>query len=103
MAVAKDGNISGFPSTTDVGVNQFTVEVNDNNGQTDQATLQIEVFDSADINLSGGIGMDDLSLLALRWLDSGCVSPQWCDWADIDRSGDVNLVDFTDIAKKWLQ
>jgi len=41
--VAANGDLSGTPTTADVGLNSFTVEVSDGNGGTDSATLEITV------------------------------------------------------------
>ncbi|MEN8127297.1 MAG: LamG-like jellyroll fold domain-containing protein [Planctomycetota bacterium] len=104
LHISGDGTLSGSPAVGDAGVNLFTVEVDDNNGGTDQATLQIEVFDAADINIDSSIDIDDLFLLTLRWLDDGCNgTTEWCDWADINRSSAVDLADFARITEKWLE
>jgi len=43
LNIAPDGALSGTPGAGDVGWNQWTVEVSDGNGGTDQATLMINV------------------------------------------------------------
>ena len=43
LNVASDGSLSGTPAQSDVGANTFTVQVNDSNGGTDIATLNINV------------------------------------------------------------
>ncbi len=43
LSVATDGTLSGTPTSSDVGLNQFTVQVDDGNGGTDTATLEITV------------------------------------------------------------
>ncbi|MHC4989054.1 MAG: DUF4347 domain-containing protein, partial [Planctomycetota bacterium] len=43
LSVATDGTLSGTPDTGDVGLNVFTVRVEDGNGGTDTATLNITV------------------------------------------------------------
>jgi hypothetical protein len=48
LSVATDGALSGTPANADVGVNAFTVEVNDDKGGTDQATLNITVINVND-------------------------------------------------------
>jgi hypothetical protein len=45
LIVASDGALSGTPADSDIGINNWTVEVNDSNGGMDQATLEILVFD----------------------------------------------------------
>ncbi len=43
LSVAPDGTLSGTPSSSDLGTNSFTVMVDDGNGGTDTATLEILV------------------------------------------------------------
>lgn len=43
LNIAPDGALSGTPGSGDVGWNQWTVEVSDGNGGTNQATLRIKV------------------------------------------------------------
>jgi hypothetical protein len=43
LSVASNGALSGTPTNADVGANAFTVQVDDGNGGTDQATLNITV------------------------------------------------------------
>ncbi len=43
LSVASNGNLSGTPGSGDVGANQFTVRVEDGNGGSDQATMNITV------------------------------------------------------------
>jgi hypothetical protein len=43
LSVAADGALSGTPGSGDVGANVFTVQVDDGNGGTDTATLNITV------------------------------------------------------------
>jgi hypothetical protein len=43
LAVAADGTLSGTPGSGDVGLNSFGVQVDDGNGGTDAATLEITV------------------------------------------------------------
>ena len=43
LNIAPGGALSGTPGSGDVGWNQWTVEVSDGNGGTDQATLRIRV------------------------------------------------------------
>ncbi|MDF7822764.1 Ig-like domain-containing protein [Pontiellaceae bacterium B12227] len=43
LTVSTNGVLGGMPSSGDVGLNSFTIEVDDGNGGTDVATLQIVV------------------------------------------------------------
>jgi hypothetical protein len=43
LNIAPDGALSGTPGSGDVGWNQWTVEISDGRGGTDQATLRINV------------------------------------------------------------
>ncbi|MCK4564427.1 MAG: hypothetical protein KAU94_07125, partial [Verrucomicrobia bacterium] len=44
LTIASNGDLSGTPGAGDVGPNSWNVEVNDGNGGTDQATLEITVL-----------------------------------------------------------
>ncbi len=44
LFVAGDGTLSGTPTAGDIGLNSFTVQVDDGNGGSDTATLQITVL-----------------------------------------------------------
>lgn len=48
LVIVSNGNLSGTPVQTDVGLNSFTVEVLDGNGGTDSATLEITVVNTND-------------------------------------------------------
>ncbi|MGJ8654761.1 MAG: Ig-like domain-containing protein, partial [Opitutaceae bacterium] len=55
LNVASDGTLSGTPGASDVGNNTFTVQVDDGNGGTDTAQLDIAVLSSgAIINVATG-------------------------------------------------
>ena len=47
LKVAANGHLSGTPSASDVGLNSFTVEVSDDKGNIDRATLEIEVYSAS--------------------------------------------------------
>ncbi|MHC4988592.1 MAG: putative Ig domain-containing protein, partial [Planctomycetota bacterium] len=47
LTVAENGALSGTPSSSDIGLNIFTVQVVDPEGASDMATLNIAVLDSA--------------------------------------------------------
>jgi len=46
LNVASDGTLSGTPSSSNVGTNSWTIQVSDNNGGSDTATLKITVNQS---------------------------------------------------------
>jgi alpha-glucuronidase len=47
LTVGTDGSVSGTPTQSDAGANVFTVKVDDGNGGTDTATLNITVISSS--------------------------------------------------------
>ena len=47
LTIAADGTLGGTPGAGDVGMNSFTVLVEDGNGGSDSATLQVSVFATA--------------------------------------------------------
>jgi hypothetical protein len=64
LNIAADGTLSGTPTTGDVGLNSWTVQVDDDSAAYDQATLEITVnatggpvndFANADIIVSGTV------------------------------------------------
>ncbi len=48
LAVAPNGALTGTPLNSDVGLNSWTVKVEDGNGGSDQATLEITVINTND-------------------------------------------------------
>ncbi len=44
----------------------------------------------------------DYAKLTLRWLNDGCISPNWCEDADLDRNGNVNVFDSDILFENWL-
>lgn len=57
----------------------------------------------ADTSINGKVNFKDYAVLASRWLDEGCVYPDWCNRADIDWSSEVNIEDLAVIAQQWLE
>lgn len=55
-----------------------------------------------DLSNNGIVNFEDLDLFAGRWLDSGCISPDFCTATDFDKSGSVDLVDLGMFAEEWL-
>jgi hypothetical protein len=50
LAVSSSGALSGTPQAANAGTNSFLVQVTDNNGASDQATLNITVSSAASVN-----------------------------------------------------
>jgi hypothetical protein len=63
LSVASNGSLSGTPGAGDVGANAFTVEVDDGNGGTDTATLNITV------DASGGTPYSQTIVVVDGWDD----------------------------------
>jgi endoglucanase len=98
LTVASNGTLSGIPLNANVGANAFTVQVTDNGGLSDKATMNITVA-----NIYSGVeGLNDLLGLASQWLASGCTDTPACDGADLDGDADVDLADFSELANYWL-
>lgn len=62
----------------------------------------------ADLDDSGVVDVNDLSILTASWLFSDCSSAagnesDWCFGADIDRNGKVNLEDLKILESRWLK
>jgi hypothetical protein len=60
LSVAANGTLSGTPGAGDVGANAFTVQVDDGNGGTDTATLNVTV-DAAPVNQAPAFTSDPFS------------------------------------------
>ncbi|MHC5060511.1 MAG: hypothetical protein ACYTFK_05450 [Planctomycetota bacterium] len=62
---------------------------------------------TVDMDDSGTVNFADFAIFMSRWLDSGCVFPDWCTGADIDPffddRGDVNIIDLDIFARHWLE
>jgi len=97
LNVAANGSLSGTPSDSDVGLNIFTVRVEDARGY-DTAVMNIYVA-----NIYSGVrGLEDLAGLAVNWLDSACLDTPACGGADLDGDKDVDFLDFAELANTWL-
>ena len=98
LAVHSDGRLSGIPGDTNVGSNEFTVRVTDEDGLFGTAKLIVDVS-----NLFSGIqGVTDLSGLAAQWLAAGCVDIPACGGASLDGNTEVNLSDISVMSQNWL-
>lgn len=59
---------------------------------------------AGDIVKNNTVDLNDLNVIAQRWLDSNCAAiNQWCSGADIDDSNDVSLIDYAIFATDWSQ
>ncbi|MCK5175123.1 MAG: hypothetical protein KAR47_17140, partial [Planctomycetes bacterium] len=67
LIVNPDGTLEGVPGTDDVGVNIFTMRVEDGSGLYDEGSLNISVYGSADINGDGDFNIEDFGLIAKNW------------------------------------
>jgi hypothetical protein len=96
LTVSADGTLSGTPGSGDVGANVFTVQVDDGNGGTDTATLNITV------NTAPAIPAAPSNLSATA-VSKTQIDLDWTDNADnetgfkIERSKNVNT-NFSEIA-----
>ena len=79
LTVGTDGSLSGTPAQSDAGANVFTVQVDDGNGGTDTATLNITV----DADTTPPAAPTALSALA----GIGLVDLDWADNAEGDLAG----------------
>ena len=78
LAVAADGSLSGTPAQSDAGANVFTVEVDDGNGGTDTATLNITVDGPAftlSSSTAAGATHDNLPTAFVDLMASGNITP----------------------------
>ena len=56
-----------------------------------------------DVSVEGTVNFQDFTIIASRWFDDDCISPNWCDGADIDWSGRVDIEDLVILAQQWLE
>jgi hypothetical protein len=56
---------------------------------------------NCNLDLDGDVDINDLTLFALHWLETGCGHRYWCGGADQNGSGMVNLKDFGIFCKNW--
>lgn len=95
LTVAPDGTLSGIPKPADIGENYFTVYVENTIGQSDTATMAIQITNT----YNGTKGLEDLLGLAAQWLTLDCGI---CEGADLDGDHDVTITDFSVLASNWL-
>ncbi len=70
LAVATNGDLSGTPDSSDLDVNEWTVQVDDTNGGSVQATLRITVANADPDALSGLSASAGNNTVTLNWPDS---------------------------------
>jgi hypothetical protein len=56
-----------------------------------------------DLNNDCGVDMDDLSIYAVQWLNTGCAAALWCGGSDINNDDKVDFLDYAMLARNWLQ
>jgi hypothetical protein len=74
LTVAGDGTLSGTPTTGDLGLNSWTVQVDDDSAAYDQATLEITVNGAGGGGLNFSDGFESGSFSAGGWTTSGSTS-----------------------------
>jgi hypothetical protein len=56
---------------------------------------------------NGDVDLEDYSVFAQHWLETGCVVPSWCGGADINPKiidrGQVDLIDLAIFVQNWLE
>ena len=67
-----------------------------------KSMLLIELEDLSDLNGSGLVDINDLSMLLDYWLDENCELTDKCDGRDFNNDGTVDLLDFIELANDWL-
>jgi len=98
---------AGFAVGTVTTSYSSTVPPGDVISQDPAAGTYLPAGTSVDIVVSLGIEPIDpdltgLAMLGVRWLDTSCIAPSWCDGTDLDESGDVGLDDVVILAEYWL-
>jgi hypothetical protein len=94
LSVMSDGTLSGTPSSSDVGINSWTIEVFDGNGNTANTTLNIAVVDSVLIGYDFDTGAADwtaATIVPAHVTASPFTSPM--DISQITGDGDASGVD----------
>ena len=94
LGVASDGTLLGIPDNDDVGQNDFSFRVTDDNGACDTAAVTINVENV----YSGTQGMEDLVGLVNEWLDDSC---GLCGGSDLNDDDGVTVDDFAILSKRW--
>ena len=97
LEVAADGTLTGCPSVSDLGVNNFEVAAVDQNGQASIAYLTINVIDA----YSGQQGIADFGGFAKNWMIGSCPDLN-CLRADLTGDGAVTVPDLEVLAANWL-
>ncbi len=96
LSIDPNGVLSGTPLDSNVGENAFTVQVQDQQGGSNNATLLIEVLDLH----RGEKGMLDFSSFASNWLLSSC---GYCGGSDLNNDDNVDIIDLVIFTNLWLE
>ena len=98
LLVSPNGTLSGSPKDANVGQNIFTVRFENTSGDSDTATMTIDVANV----YSGVLGMPDLVGLAAQWLMANCTDIPVCDGADLSGDTNVDILDMDILTNNWL-
>jgi hypothetical protein len=103
LTVDPNGTISGTPGQANLGMNNWTVKVEDGNGGSETADMRLMVLAGrieADVNGDGDINFEDFDFINRYWLWP-CTDPNWCEGADINGSGLVDWQDMKTFTQSW--
>jgi len=91
-----DGNLRLLddPNTPDTGTTEGPIPIVDMGAYESSGLAMIGDFEP-----DGDVDLDDLAVIVVRWLESGCGT---CGGADLSGDGSVNLADFATFAKTGL-
>ncbi len=100
LGISIDGYLSGTAGSGDVGVNAFSVRIEDANFLSAEAVMELDVRANADVDGDGRIDNGDLGVVSANM--GALCSAGSCPGGDIDGSGVVGPNDVRILAGKWL-
>jgi hypothetical protein len=67
-------------------------------------TADAATWPMGDLNGDGAVDLLDFAKFAAHWLETGCVTPDWCGGADLNQPLDdtVNFYDLEILVGSWL-